>query len=212
MAVDAFRGTFPYARTDWDRPNTTQTASWTSTLTNNLVNEASYTYALDEVFINVFAERPLQAQQVRHQLSVHLPGEQGDPRQDPDDHDRQLHRDRRRSVSRRRRAARSTPSANTTTWVKGRHTLKGGIVVRVLGRGRLRPDQRPADPRQHQQPERPRSSSPTAPTARHRARHRGRGARAVHELRRDRPARADEVARARDRHLRPGLVAADAAT
>ena len=30
-AVDAFRGTFPYARTDWDRPNRNQTASWTST-------------------------------------------------------------------------------------------------------------------------------------------------------------------------------------
>ena len=30
-AVDAFRGTFPFARTDWDRPNTTQTLSWTST-------------------------------------------------------------------------------------------------------------------------------------------------------------------------------------
>src|SRR5262245_5662664 len=52
-AVDAFRGTFPFARTDWDRPNTTQTASWTSTLGNNLVNEASYTYSLDQVFINV---------------------------------------------------------------------------------------------------------------------------------------------------------------
>ena len=54
MAVDAFRGTFPYARTDWDRPNTTQTASWTSTITNKLVNEFSFTYSLDEVFINVF--------------------------------------------------------------------------------------------------------------------------------------------------------------
>src|SRR3954453_17069377 len=53
-AVDAFRGTFPFARTDWDRPNTTETASWTSTFRNNLVNEATYTYGLDEVFINVF--------------------------------------------------------------------------------------------------------------------------------------------------------------
>ena len=45
--------------------------------------------------------------------------------------------------------------SNATTWVKGRHTFKGGVVDRVLGRGRLRPDQRAADPRQHQQPERP---------------------------------------------------------
>jgi Carboxypeptidase regulatory-like domain len=53
-AIDAFRGTFPYARTDWDRPNTTQTASWTSTIKSNLINEFSFTHSLDEVFIEVF--------------------------------------------------------------------------------------------------------------------------------------------------------------
>ena len=53
-AVDAFRGTFPYARTDWQRPNTTQTASWTSTISSKLINEFSYTHSLDQVFINVF--------------------------------------------------------------------------------------------------------------------------------------------------------------
>jgi hypothetical protein len=53
-AVDSFRGTFPFARTDWDRPNTTQIFSWTSTLKNNLVNELTYSYSLDEVYINVF--------------------------------------------------------------------------------------------------------------------------------------------------------------
>ena len=30
VAIDAFRGTFPFARTDWDRPNTTQNINWTS--------------------------------------------------------------------------------------------------------------------------------------------------------------------------------------
>ena len=35
---------------------------------------------------------------------------------------------------------------------------------------------------------------------------------AVHELRRDWPARADQVAGARDRHVRAGFLAADAAT
>ena len=53
-AVDAFRGTFPFARTDWDRPNTTQIVSWMSTLRNNLVNELTYSHSLDEVYINVF--------------------------------------------------------------------------------------------------------------------------------------------------------------
>src|SRR5829696_3373477 len=54
VAVDAFRGTFPFARTDWDRPNTTQNFNWTSTISNTLLNEFSYAFSLDEVFINVF--------------------------------------------------------------------------------------------------------------------------------------------------------------
>ena len=98
-AIDAFRGSFPYARTDWDRPNTTQTASWTSTITSTLLNDLDlHELARRGLHQRVPRHRPVPAQQVRHQLSVHLPGEQGDRRQDPDDHDRQLHRDRRRSV------------------------------------------------------------------------------------------------------------------
>ena len=54
VAVDAFRGQFPFARTDWERPNFTQTMSWTSTLKSNWVNELTYTYSKDDVFINVF--------------------------------------------------------------------------------------------------------------------------------------------------------------
>ena len=59
VAVDAFRGQFPFARTDWDRPNSTQIASWTSTWGSNLINEVSYTHSIDEVFINVFTETGL---------------------------------------------------------------------------------------------------------------------------------------------------------
>jgi carboxypeptidase family protein len=58
-AVDAFRGTFPFARTDWDRPNQTQVVNWMSTVRNNFVNELSYSFSLDEVFINVFTESGL---------------------------------------------------------------------------------------------------------------------------------------------------------
>src|SRR5262249_9973463 len=54
VAVDAFRGTFPFARTDWDRPNQTKVVNWMSTVRNNFVNELSYSFSLDEVFINVF--------------------------------------------------------------------------------------------------------------------------------------------------------------
>src|SRR5205814_1314196 len=45
---------FPYARTDWDRPNSTQTLTCSSTIRSNLINEATYTHSLDQVFINVF--------------------------------------------------------------------------------------------------------------------------------------------------------------
>jgi hypothetical protein len=54
VAVDAFRGSFPFARTDWERPNFTQTASWTSSITSNWVNEFTFTFSRDDVFINVF--------------------------------------------------------------------------------------------------------------------------------------------------------------
>jgi hypothetical protein len=55
-SVDAFRGTYPLARTDWSRPNTTAALSWTSTIKNNVLNEFTFGYSLDEVFINVFTE------------------------------------------------------------------------------------------------------------------------------------------------------------
>ena len=56
VAVDAFRGGMQFARTDWERPNFTSTASWTSTLSSNLINELNYTFSRDDVFINVFEE------------------------------------------------------------------------------------------------------------------------------------------------------------
>jgi hypothetical protein len=52
-ATDAFRSNLPYARTDTNRPNTTFTSSWTSTLSNSLINEATFTYSHDYVYINV---------------------------------------------------------------------------------------------------------------------------------------------------------------
>ena len=206
-AVDAFRGDVPYARTDWDRPNTTQTASWTSTIRNNIVNEATYTYALDQVFINVL-ESDLYK---RSTYGVNYPYLFPENKEIAD---------KLPTISIAGLAlidGGPYPSssqgpirtfANTTTWVKNRHTLKGGVVVRVLGRGRLRPDQRPADPRQHQQPERPLRVRQQHHRAHGRG-HVGRGARPLHQLRRDRPARVHAVARPVDRRLRAGFVAAD---
>ena len=44
---------------------------------------------------------------------------------------------------------------NATHVLRGRHTFKAGLTFEILGRGRLRSDQRSADPGQHEQPERP---------------------------------------------------------
>ena len=211
-AVDAFRGTFPFARTDWDRPNTTQTSSWTSTITQQ-PDQRSQLHLL---------ARPGVHQRVHRATSTSA----AVPASTIRTSSRRTRRSRtrsRRSPSTtsprstavripRRRRARSTRSRTRTTWVKGRHTFKGGVVVRVLGRGRLRPDQRPADSRQHQQPERPlrvpRQRDRRAPAL-------GIADAALGlftQLRRDRPARVHQVAGARDRRLRPGLLEAARAT
>ena len=55
-AIDAFRGQFDLARTKWDRPNTTAAISLTSALSSKLLNEFTFGYSLDEVFINVFTD------------------------------------------------------------------------------------------------------------------------------------------------------------
>lgn len=132
VAVDAFRGGLPYARTDWERPNFTSTASWTSTLTNSLINEFSYTFSRDDVFIDVFTEGGLyqrsrygieypyvfQEKEIVDKIpTVSLSGFQtidGGPY--PAFSSGPIH-----TVS------------NTTTWVKGRHTFKAGVSVEYSG-------------------------------------------------------------------------------
>jgi hypothetical protein len=131
-AIDAFRGDVPYARTDWNRPNTTQTASWTSTIRNNIVNEATYTYALDQVFINVLQSDLYK----RSTYGVNYP---------------YLFPDNKEIVDKLPTISITGlglidggpyPSssqgpiktfANTTTWVKNRHTFKGGVVFEYSG-------------------------------------------------------------------------------
>ena len=55
-SVDAFRGTFPLARTDWSRPNESVSLSWTSTLSPRFINEANFGFSRDRVYIEVFRE------------------------------------------------------------------------------------------------------------------------------------------------------------
>ena len=132
VAVDAFRGSFAFARTDWERPNWTSTASWTSTFTNTLVNEFTYTYSKDVVKINVFTE---DGAYQRSKYGINYP-----------------------YVFQEKEIFDKVPTvsmgpfneidggpypafsqgpihtwANTTTWVKGRHTLKAGLAVEYSG-------------------------------------------------------------------------------
>jgi hypothetical protein len=134
VSVDAFRGTFPFARTDWDRPNSTQNVNWTSTITPTLINEFSYSHSLDQVFINVFTETGLHK---RSRTGINYPyifpankeiedkiptvtiaspwtGIDGGPY--PSSSQGPIH-----LVS------------NATTWVSGRHTFKGGIAIEYSG-------------------------------------------------------------------------------
>src|SRR5262249_53515561 len=133
VAIDAFRGTFPFARTDWDRPNSTQTVSWTSAIRNNLLNEATYTHSLDQVFINVFTGTDLYK---RSRTGISYPYIFPANKEIPD---------KIPTVT----IANFTeidggpyPSSSqgpihtfydAMTFVKGRHTFKGGAVVEYSG-------------------------------------------------------------------------------
>ena len=134
VAIDAFRGTFPFARTDWQRPNRTETFNWTSTIKSNLINEFTYTHSLDEVFINVFTESGLHK---RSRTGINYPyifpenkeiedkiptvnidapwtGLDGGPY--PASSAGPIH-----------------TFSNTSTLVKGRHTFKAGVVFEYSG-------------------------------------------------------------------------------
>jgi hypothetical protein len=134
VAIDAFRGTFPFARTDWERPNRTETINWTSTIRNNLINEFTYAHSLDEVFINVFTESGLHK---RSRTGINYPyifpenkeiedkiptvnidspwtGIDGGPY--PASSAGPIH-----------------TFSNTSTLVKGRHTFKAGAVFEYSG-------------------------------------------------------------------------------
>ena len=132
-AVDAFGGTFPYARSDWNRPNPTQTASWTSTLSSKLVNEFSYTNALDEVFINVFRGTDLYQ---RSKYGINYPYIFPQNKEIPDkiptitiDTFTELNGGPYPASSR----GPIYTFYNATTWLKGRHTIKAGVSVEYSG-------------------------------------------------------------------------------
>ncbi len=131
-AVDAFRGTFPFARTDWSRPNATQIATWTATLRNNLLNEASYSYSLDEVFINVFTETGLHK---RSRTGINYP--YIFPGKEIEDKLPTITIAGFNEIDGGPYPAFSRGPihtfSNTTTLVKGRHSFKAGVVMEYSG-------------------------------------------------------------------------------
>jgi hypothetical protein len=132
VAIDAFRGTFNYARTDWDRPNSTQTASWMSTLRNNIVNEASYTFSLDEVYINVLESDLYKRSKYGINYKYLFEEHKAIPDKIPTITIAGL-----TEIDGGPYPASSTGPihtfSNATTWVKNRHTLKAGIVFEYSG-------------------------------------------------------------------------------
>jgi hypothetical protein len=132
VAIDAFRGTFPFARTDWERPNRTETFNWTSTISNNVINDFNYSHSLDEVFINVFTESGLHQ---RSRTGINYP--YIFPGKEIEDKIPTVNIDNFTGFDGGPYPAFSAGPihtfANTTTWVKGRHTFKGGVVVEYSG-------------------------------------------------------------------------------
>jgi hypothetical protein len=133
-AIDAFRGDLPFARTAWERPNKTQTINWTSTWKDNLVNEASYTYGRDDVFIYLYTESGLHK---RSRTGVNYP--YIFPAEDKEIEDKipTITMAPFREVDGGPYPSSSSGPihtwANTTTYVKGRHTFKAGVSVEYSG-------------------------------------------------------------------------------
>jgi len=132
VAIDAFRGSFPFARTDWDRPNKTMNFNWAWTIANNLINEAGYAYSKDQVFINVFTESGLYK---RSRTGVNYPYIY--PGKEIEDKIPSITIDTFTGID-----GGPYPSSSegpihlwtdTLTWVKGRHTLKAGVAIEYSG-------------------------------------------------------------------------------
>ena len=133
VAIDAFRGTFPYARTDWDRPNSTQTVSWTSTIRNNLINEATYTHSLDQVFINVFTGTDLYK---RSRTGINYPYIFPANKEIPDKIPTLSIASFTEIDGGPYPSSSQGPIhtfSDAATYVKGRHTLKAGVVFEYSG-------------------------------------------------------------------------------
>jgi hypothetical protein len=137
VAIDSFRGDLPLARTSWERPNYTQTASWTSTVTNNLINEFTYTYSRDDVFIGLYTEDGLYQ---RSRYGINYPYAFPEkliadkiPTVRLNNNDNGPFRIIDGGPYPSSSSGPITTVSNVTTLVRGRHTFKAGISVEYSG-------------------------------------------------------------------------------
>jgi hypothetical protein len=132
VSVDAFRGTFPIARTDWSRPNETVAASWTSTLSPSLLNEATFGWSRDRVYIEVF--RGTDAF-LRSKAGINYP--YIFPGKEIEDKVPTIDISNFSAVDGGPYPAFSQGPiwtfSDNLTWIKGRHTFKGGVFVEYSG-------------------------------------------------------------------------------
>ena len=130
-SVDAFRGAFPLARTDWNRPNRSATLSLTSVVSPSLINELTLGASADLVFINVFENGLYQ----RGQYGINYPyifaGKE------IEDKIPTVSINNFSTVDGGPYPASSTGPiytfSNNLTKVTGQHTLKGGVFIERSG-------------------------------------------------------------------------------
>ena len=133
-----------------------RTSTGRARITNNLINEFSYSHSLDEVFINVFTESGLHK---RSRTGINYPYIFPDNKEIEDKIPTGQHRHRSPGSTAGRIPAFSQGPihtfSNTSTLVKGRHTFKAGVVFEYSGEDDFDQINVQADPGRHQQPERP---------------------------------------------------------
>jgi hypothetical protein len=132
--LNPYGGDFPLARQIIDRPNFTSTATWTSTLTSNLINEVSYTYSRDDVFIDVYTESGLYQ---RSRTGINYPYIFPDNKELDDKIPTVTNLGPFNGLDGGPYPASSAGPihtiSDTATLVRGRHTFKAGVVVEYSG-------------------------------------------------------------------------------
>ena len=134
VGLNPYGGEFPLARQIIDRPNFTSTASWTTTIKSNLINELTYTFSRDDVFIDVYTETGLYQ---RSRTGINYPYIFPDNKEIDDKIPTVTGFGPFDELDGGPYPASSAGPihtiSNVTTMVRGRHTFKAGVSVEYSG-------------------------------------------------------------------------------